>query len=120
MKNSIVKNHPEYVIYENGTIFSNFSKKFIAIQTYGSGYKYVQLNGKKYRLHRLVAEHFIPNPENKPQVNHKNGDKSINEDWNLEWSTQVENINHGYKNGLIKSNGGKQKKYINMMQMENI
>ena len=109
MKNSIINNHPEYIIYSNGTIFSNFSKKFISIQTYKNGYKYVQLNGKKYRLHRLVAEHFIPNPENKPQVNHKNGNKSINDDWNLEWSTQIENISHGYKTGLIKSNGGKTK-----------
>src|SRR5574343_75166 len=109
MKHSIINNHPEYIIYSNGTIFSNFSKRFITVQTYKSGYKYVQLNGKKYRLHRLVAEHFIPNPENKPQVNHKNGNKSINEDWNLEWSTQIENIYHGYKTGLIKSNRDKTK-----------
>lgn len=68
------------------------------------GYLWVRLskNKKSYfkLIHRLVANTFIPNPENKKTVNHKNGDKLDNRTKNLEWLTQSENNFHAYENGL--------------------
>lgn len=76
------------------------------------GYLYVGLRNregvqKTLKMHRLVAEHFIPNHENKPQVNHLDGNKLNNNYWNLEWATNRENVIHSYRNKLqIPTTGG--------------
>ena len=57
-------------------------------------------------IHRLVAIAFIPNPENKLEVNHKDGDKINNILTNLEWNTKAENQKHAYKNNLQPSRDG--------------
>lgn len=69
-----------------------------------NGYVYVSLCGatgvKQMRVHRIVAEVFIPNPEEKPFVNHINGNKEDNRVDNLEWVTGSENMRHAYVTGL--------------------
>lgn len=68
----------------------------------GGGYLNVDLckNGKRktHTIHRLLAQAFIPNPENKSDVNHIDEDKTNNNVNNLEWSTRKENLNHGTRN----------------------
>ena len=69
-----------------------------------SGYKMITLKKDKtqkcFSIHRLLAMHFIPNPNNLPQVNHKDGNKLNNELSNLEWCTMSYNIQHMYDTGL--------------------
>lgn len=73
----------------------------------GKGYKNVNItiNGihKRMYIHRLVAMLFIPNPENKPQVNHIDGNKWNNNVSNLEWCTRSENIQHAFNTGLFNN-----------------
>lgn len=81
------------------------NKKGIIMKDYKphhSGYIYVRVNIQKYALHRLVAQTFIPNHENKPFVNHIDGNKMNNAVTNLEWCTCSENNLHNHKIGLNK------------------
>ena len=61
---------------------------------------------KVFKIHRAIAETFISNPENKPEVNHKDGDKLNNHVWNLVWMTSSENTRHAYENGLASARRG--------------
>lgn len=71
-----------------------------------NGYKIMPLSKNKtikaWRVHRLVAIAFIPNPENKAEVNHKNGIRLDNKLDNLEWMTHQENVQHAFRTGLVK------------------
>lgn len=86
----------------------NNPPKLMSIEISRGGYARVGLNKnnkqKHFQLHRLVASAFVPNPENKPQVNHIDENKLNNNAYNLEWCTHLENSNHGTKNKRVSEN----------------
>lgn len=84
---------------------------------YGGGYQQMAICKNKVRnqilVHRVVAQTFVPNPHNKPEVNHINGNKSDNRAENLEWCTSSENQIHAYKElGVNPVNRKLQKKHV--------
>lgn len=100
----------KYIITNTGKVYNNFigkEMKFRLIQ----GYPHVGLRvfdgkistQKLYKIHRLVAEYFIPNPNNYPIVNHIDGNKQNSNYLNLEWCTYKQNSEHAVKTGLCKS-----------------
>jgi len=94
-----VRKSGEIFVRRNGKIWSKKRRMYLP-ESDMRGYKAVIVNGKRVYVHRLVAEKYIPNPENKPQVNHKDGRKDNNHVSNLEWATASENTKHAYDNGL--------------------
>lgn len=103
-----------YTVTINGDIISykgyNTDKPRKLTHMIVGGYHKVNLNidgeEKLYSVHRLVATSFIPNPYNKPEVNHIDGNKDHNYDTNLEWATSKENIEHAVRTGLKKGKKG--------------
>lgn len=94
--------YSNYLIYEDGTIYSLKSKKYLVPIKKSTGYYAVNLYNdegirKMFFIHRLVAESFIPNPMNYPDVNHKDENKANNSVQNLEWCTKSYNENFGTK-----------------------
>lgn len=98
--------HPNYEVNRLAQVRSVKTGKLLAPYDDGSGYLRVKLDGVNCRLHILVALAFIPNPENKPIVNHKRGRKHDCRASQLEWATISENTKHAWDYGLIQRGGG--------------
>lgn len=118
LKNLSLENLPEeewrdvvgyeglYQVSNLGRVKSIIKERIMAQHDNGNGYLTVSLSMKgkikKEYIHRLVAEAFIPNPNDKPEVNHLNLKKNDNNIQNLEWNTKKENMNHARCNGVFK------------------
>jgi len=96
-----------------GRVFSKRSNKLLKLHTNKTGYVTLatKIGGRQgfnkcFKIHRLVAEAFIPNPTSKPQVNHLDGNKGNNIASNLEWATAKENIVHAFSEGLNTARKG--------------
>ena len=105
-----IEDYPNYLIYEDGRVWSKIGKgRFLKpiIRNKKRGYTVVRLSnknvGKILSLHRLVAIHYIPNPENKPFVDHINHIVDDNRVENLRWATVSENTLNTDK---VSSNSG--------------
>ena len=98
-----------FMISNFGEIKDVVTEKIITPKVNKKGYLYIDPYIKEVRdtkillVHRMVALTFIPNPLNKPQVNHLDGDKQNNFVYNLEWVTNAENMEHATENGLRPS-----------------
>lgn len=103
-----IRGFPNYMISNLGNVYSKRSKRLLKLALKKSGYMYVGLSdiNKKLnhlRVHRLVAEAFIPNPDGLPEVNHKDEDKTNNRVDNLEWCTSKYNANYGTRNMKLQN-----------------
>jgi len=97
--------YENYLIYPDGKVYSKVSKRYLSSHPEGGGYLHVNLskdgNKKNYKIHRLVGEHYIPNPDNKRCLDHINRIKTDNRIENLRWTTDSENLQN---TGVSKNN----------------
>lgn len=105
-----INGYPNYKIDRKGNIYNKKNQKmrfYVSHNGYLNATLYRDGVNKKFRVHRLVAEHFLNPDESRRFVNHKDGNKLNNSVENLEWCTSRENTEHAIKTGLIKPKKGK-------------
>lgn len=90
----------DYEITREGQVINKHNGHILAGQPNGKGYLRVSIGKKLMFIHRLVAEKYVPNPDHKTQVNHKDGNKLNNSADNLEWVSNQENRKHAIEHDL--------------------
>jgi hypothetical protein len=117
-----IKDFENYLITKDGDIYRNITYRKLKCSSDKNGYLKIRLLNKSGRksmfLHRLLAIQFIPNPLNKPFINHIDGNKSNNKLNNLEWCTHKENMKHAWDNNLYKDYTESIKKANNATSIE--
>lgn len=98
---------PEHLVSDHGRIFSWKKKRLLKLHKHNLGYLCSFIARKSRKVHRIVAEHFIPNPSNLPDVHHDDHNKKNNHVSNLKWVTRQENIIYSHLSGLRKDVSGK-------------
>ncbi len=92
----------KYLVSEDGKVWDTLKSAYKVTTVTDQGYLTITSGAKKLRLHRIVCETYHSNPDEKREVNHKDGDKKNNHKDNLEWCTSLENKAHGWATGLYK------------------
>lgn len=104
-----MKEDSRYEISKLGIVRNKQTKKIKSQYVSSTGYYMISIsrNNKSnpYRVHRLIANNYMENPENKPSINHKDGNKLNNCIDNLEWCSHQENMTHAFKTGLANNTG---------------
>ena len=97
-----------YYVTEDGNVYRLRKLGFKKLKSFDCGHEYLRINifinkiPQQFSVHRLVAECYIPNPDNLPEVNHNDGIKTNNHISNLYWCTSSQNKQHAYDTGLRK------------------
>lgn len=119
-----IEGHEHYEISSHGRVRRTDDKRLKVLKVDRKGYHEVTLHTKTkrryFKVHRLVAQAFIPNPESKAEVNHMNGITDCNHVENLEWATRKENMLHAKEEGLMPSGEKHPRSVLTRNQVEEI
>ena len=105
----MTKDIGSYIVHADGRVWSKWSQDWIKSKPFKNRYIRVKINNKRIPLHRLIAQCFLSNPLNHPEVDHINNNKEDNRLENLQWISAFDNRSKAHKDGLIPYSNGRSK-----------